>query len=533
MVDQMQHRDFFSTGRSVAVSRNGMAATSHPLATLTAIDVLKAGGNAVDAAVSAVAVQSVVDPMMTGIGGDCFALYSPSGGTPIAINGSGYAPAMANANYYSMKGFQAIPDDSPHAVTVPGAADAWCHLISKYGSLAMDRVLLPAIAAAEQGYVITPRVAADWDRYKARIMAYPDAQNFFLPEGKPVETGAIFKSPALAGTLRKLANEGRKGIYEGEIASELVGLLSSMGGLHEESDFSEFRSFETRPISAAYRDYEVVECPPNGQGIAALLILRILDGFDLKDPRFSEADRIHLLSEATKTAYAMRDAIIADPKNVTVDIDEILGEKTVEKLRSSISMQKAGRSHRWDGPDHRDTVSIAVVDSYGNAISLINSIFFAFGSGIYAPRSGILLQNRGSGFVLDRAHPNCIGPRKRPLHTIIPGMLRKAGQTVMTFGVMGGQYQAVGHAHLVSQILDRSMDPQQASDHPRSFWFDGVLNLEPTIGEDVKQELERRGHKVAWAEEPIGGAQAILIDHGTGILSGGSDHRKDGIALGY
>jgi gamma-glutamyltranspeptidase/glutathione hydrolase len=526
-------RDFFKPGRSVAVSDRGMAATSHPQATLAAVDVLRAGGNAVDAAVAAVALQSVIDPLMTGIGGDCFALYSPAGARPIALNGSGRAPQRATLDFYLEKGFTSIPDDSAHAVTVPGAADAWCTLTSRYGSIGIDRVLAPAIAAAEDGYCITPRVEHDWIRYAGRLEKYPASAAYFLPSGRAPRTGERMSNPALATTLRKLASHGRDAFYRGDVAGEIVELLQQFGGLHEESDFADFKCFETAPISAKYRGNDLLECPPNGQGLAALLIARILDGFDLRDAKLSEADRIHLLAEATKAAYAKRDQLIADPKHITFDIDELLGDRSIDAMRSKISLEKVLPASAWDGPEHRDTVYVTVVDRDGNAISLINSVFFAFGSGIYAPKSGVLLQNRGSGFVVKQDHPNAIGPGKQPFHTIIPAMLAEGGKTRMTFGVMGGQYQATGHAHILSQILDRDLDPQQASDQPRSFCFGGKLSLEPTISDDVRADLERRGHVTEWADEPLGGAQAIYIDHERGVLLGASDHRKDGVALGY
>ncbi|MBB3484488.1 MULTISPECIES: gamma-glutamyltransferase [unclassified Rhizobium] len=532
-IETMQQRDFFKPGRSVAISDKGMAATSHPLATLAAVDILRAGGNAVDAAVASVALQSVIDPHMTGIGGDCFALYSAGGGTPVGLNGSGRAPKKANLDYFLDKGFSAIPDDSPHAVTIPGAIDAWCRLIGSYGRLGMDRVLAPAIAAAEEGYCVTPRVELDWRRYSYRVAKYPQAAAYFLPNGKAPRTGDRIANPALAATLRAVARDGRNAFYRGPVAEEITALLQSLGGLHEESDFADYKAFDTKPISGKFRGRDLLECPPNGQGLAALLITRILDGFDLRDPKLSEADRIHLHAEATKAGYAMRDQLICDPDHLTFDIDELLSDRSVAAMRAKISLERAADTKIWDGPTHRDTVYVSVVDRDGNSISLINSVFMAFGSGIYAPRSGVLLQNRGAGFVVKPGHPNAIGPGKLPFHTIIPAMLMENGKVRMSFGVMGGQYQAAGHAHMLTQILDRDLDPQQASDQPRSFSFGGKLSLEPTISEETRRDLERRGHVVEWSDEPIGGAQAIMIDHERGILLGASDHRKDGMALGY
>ncbi|BCP52215.1 gamma-glutamyltransferase [Kaistia sp. 32K] len=529
----MYLRDFMQPGRSVAVAENGMAATSHPAATLAALDVLRAGGNAVDAAVAAVALQGVVDPHMTGIGGDCFALYAPASGPVVALNGSGHAPAAATLDHYLEHKISVIEEPTPDAVTVPGAVAAWAYLVGRYGRFELERVLAPAIAAAEDGYRITPRVFHDWERYAGRVAANPAASAQFLPGGRAPRIGDRMTAPALAATLRAIGKKGAKAFYEGEVAEEIVAVLRALGGLHDLDDFAAYAPIETAPIGADYRGYQLLECPPNGQGLAALIIARILDGFDLADPSLGEAERIHLLAEATKAAYAQRDAVICDPAHVTVDIEALLSESSIGAMRSRIGLGLASDPGEWEVPAHPDTVYVTVVDKDRNAVSLINSIFSAFGSGIYAPRSGVLLQNRGSGFSLRPGHPNAIGPRKRPLHTIIPAMLMKDGLPVMSYGVMGGQYQAVGHVHVLSQILDRGLDPQMANQAPRSFHFKGELSLETTHDPAIKAELERMGHKVTWATEPLGGCQAIWIDRQSGALFGGSDHRKDGIALGY
>jgi len=529
----MAERDFMVPGKSVALAENGMAATSHPLSTLAAVEILKAGGNAVDAAIAAVALQGVIDPHMTGIGGDCFALYSPAGGEMVAYNGSGRSPKAATLEACLEQGWTGIPDNSVHAVTVPGAVDAWCRLNAEHGKLGLDRILEPAIEAAENGFTIHPRVALDWARYASRVAAYPDSAAQFLPNGKAPKPGDRLSNRALGATLRKIASNGRDAFYEGEVADDIVATLRGLGGLHDAGDFSGFAAEKTVPISVPYRDHELHECPPNGQGLAALIMARLLDGFDLSDPKLTEVDRIHLLAEATKAAYRQRDALIADPVAMTVSVKEILSDSYIDPLRAPISLETATSLESWDLPVHRDTVYVSVVDRDGNAMSLINSIFFSFGSGIYAKKSGVLLQNRGAGFSLQPGHANAMGPSKRPFHTIIPAMVSKAGRTVGSFGVMGGQYQATGHAHILSQVLDRGLDIQAASDQPRSFFVDGALSLEPTISEATKAGLEARGHTTRWADEPLGGCQAIWIDHGRGVLWGASDHRKDGIALGY
>ena len=418
-------------------------------------------------------------------------------------------------------------------MTVPGAVDAWCHLSETHGRIGLDRVLQPAIAAAETGFTITPRVALDWARYADRLRPYPASEQQFLPGGRAPVIGDRLSNPTLAATLRRIGREGRSAFYEGEIAEDMLATLQSLGGLHSAEDFANTRTTESATITADYRGYTLHECPPNGQGLAALIMAGLLDGFDLSDSAVSATDRIHLLAEATKAAYRQRDALIADPDAMTVTVDEVLAATRIAAMREKISMDRASFREELDMPVHRDTVYVSVADRDGNVVSLINSLFFAFGSGIYAPKAGVLLQNRGCGFSLDPEHPNVIGPSKRPFHTIIPAMLFDKDKPVLSFGVMGGQYQATGHAHFVSQIIDRDFDIQMASDQPRSFFTEGAISLEPTIGDGIRAELEARGHRTRWADEPLGGCQAVQIDHERGVLWGASDHRKDGIALGY
>ncbi|MGY3697410.1 gamma-glutamyltranspeptidase/glutathione hydrolase [Bradyrhizobium sp. USDA 3240] len=524
-------RDFMAIGRSVAVAERGMAATSHPQATLAAVEMLKAGGNAVDAAVAAVAVQGVVEPQMTGIGGDCFALYSPRAGEPIALNGSGRTPAGTDTEKYAGSGARDIPPTAPESVTVPGAIDAWCRLVADHGSRSLEEIFRPAIAAAEQGFCVTPRVAEDWRRFRARIEIDANAAVQFLPGGKTPEVGDIRTQPALGRTLRRIAQHGREAFYAGEAADEMADILRGLGGAHSTEDFAAQSSDYVQPISARYHDHDVIECPPNGQGLAALMILRTLAGFDVGT--LAQADRIHLLAEATKAAYRARDAFFCDPSTSKVDPAAFLAEDYIGRIRSKIDMSRASASAIWDDIEHRDTVYVTVVDRDLNAVSLINSLFYPFGSGIYAPKSGILLHNRGWSFRARPGHLNSLGPRKRPMHTIIPGLLRKDGKTVMSFGVMGGHYQAAGHANLLSNIFDLKMDIQSAAEAPRSFAFDDALSLETTISPDIRDELRARGHDARFSEEPIGGCQAIRIDHARGVLLGASDHRKDGLALGF
>jgi gamma-glutamyltranspeptidase / glutathione hydrolase len=524
-------RDFMTPGRSMAVGERGMAATSHPQATLAALAILRAGGNAMDAALAAVALQGVVEPQMTGIGGDCFVLYAPKGGAPVALNGSGRTPAGTDLARLKKEGLTQIAPTSPIAVTVPGAVDAWCHLHEKYGSLPLEQILQPAIDAAENGFRITPRVSYDWHRFRPRLESNAAAAAQFLPDGRAAEVGERRSQPALGRTLRRIAREGRSAFYDSDVAEEIGGELRRLGGSHTVEDFAAQRCETVIPITAPYRDHDIYECPPNGQGLAALMILRTLAGYDIK--ALPEADRVHLLAEATKAAYRTRDAYFCDPAFAPLDASHFTSEDTIGRIRGKITLARASAVVDWDDIEHRDTVYLTVVDRDLNAVSLINSLFNAFGSGIYAPKSGVLLHNRGWGFRLDPAHPNALAPRKRPMHTIIPGMVMKGDRAVMPFGVMGGHYQATGHANFLSNVFDLGMDIQSASDAPRSFVYDSVLSLEPTYARALGDDLARRGHQVGWADAPLGGCQAILIDHARGVLLGASDHRKDGMALGY
>jgi gamma-glutamyltranspeptidase / glutathione hydrolase len=527
-------RDFQQPRRSAAVALEAMAATSHPTATLAAIEILRNGGNAVDAAIAAVAVLGVVEPQSTGIGGDCFVLYSPKAGRPVGLNGSGRAPRKAELGWYVERGYGSIPSESPHAVTIPGAVDAWCRLHVDHGSKPLAELMEPAARLAEAGVPISPRVAHDFAGLSEKIARDEFAAKAFLRNGRLPGFAEILRQPALAKTLRKIGREGRRAFYDGSVAAEMVARLNALGGLHTLDDFAQQHSEYVTPISTEYRGFEVNEIPPNGQGLAALMILNVLRSFELGSDRFSEADRIHLLAEATKAAYAARDAYFGDPAQIEVPVARFLSEDYAAQLRRRIDLGRASAPIALElGATQRDTVYLTVVDRDRNAVSFINSLFHPFGSGIFAPESGVMLHCRGTMFRTELGHPNAIAPGKRPLHTIIPGMLTKDGRAVMPFGVMGGNYQACGHAHFLSQHLDLALDPQAALDAPRSFAYDGMLALETTIPESIAADLAGRGHRVAWTDEPHGGGQAILIDHRRGVLIGGSDPRKDGCALGY
>ena len=529
-------RDFEQPGRSLAVARNGMAATSHPTATLTAVEILKAGGNAVDAAIAACAVQCVVEAGSTGIGGDCFAMIAPKGGTDIiAYNGSGRTPAGLTLDRLMAAGVDAIGRSSPHAVTVPGAVDAWCRLNADHGRMPMVDVLAPAVAMAREGYAITPRVAADLGKQVGLLAADPAARATFLVDGAAPAVGDVQHQPALADTLEAIGREGRDAFYRGPVADDMLARLREAGGFHEAADFASAAGEYVVPIHATYRGRTVYEIPPNGQGIVALLILAILSRFEIgRHP--ADADEIHLLVEATRLAYAARDAHVADGAAPHEATAHLLVPAFVDRLAASIDPMRASPTQAvTDMVEHKDTVYIAVVDRDRTAVSFINSIFHPYGSGLMAPRSGVLFHNRGQSFSMVAGHPNAIGPRKRPMHTIIPGMVAEGGRVVMPFGVMGGHYQAMGHAHFLSRLYDHHLDLQSAMDLPRLFPLPGTATIEAEarIRADLGTELTRRGFTVKPPQWAIGGSQAIEIDWARGVLVGASDHRKDGMALGY
>ncbi len=524
-------RDFSKPGRSPVYAAQAAVATSHPLATLVGIEVLRNGGNAVDAAIAAVAVQGVVEPAMTGIGGDCFALYAPKGArVPVTLNGSGRSPAAAHDAWYLEHGV-AIGPTSAHAVTVPGAVAAWARLLADHGTRSLGDLLQPAIRYAEEGYPVQPRVAFDWARNRDKLRADPGSAAAYLVDGEAPRVGTMMRHPMLAATLRRIAEHGAPGFYEGAVAQDMVSRLAELGGLHTMADFAAAAPEYVTPISTRYRGYDVYECPPSGQGLAALMMLNVLSQYDVG--RLSEVDRVHLFTEACKQAYHHRDALFADPVVNAVPVEHLLSQAWQAKAHGAIDMARAQAPVLWPEIRHTDTVYLCVVDRDGNAISLINSIFQGFGSGITAPESGVLLHNRGFSFRVEPGHPNTIGPSKRPMHTIIPGMLMRDGAVVAPFGVMGGHYQAMGHVELLTGLIDRGLDVQEALDAPRSFAYGGGIELEDGFGPDLAEALAARGHRIVPAPLPIGGGQIIWIDPATGLLAAGSDPRKDGSALGY
>lgn len=523
-------RDFQLPGRSRVFAINGMCATSHPLAAKVALDILQAGGNAADAAIAAVTTLNICEPHMTGLAGDCFVLLKPADSQDIiALNGSGRAPAASDAAALRAAGHATVPLHGVEAITLPGAVDAFCRLNADWGRMALADLLAPAIRYAEDGVPVAPRVAQDWAR---ATNLQGDARDHYLHSGQPLTPGQIFRAPGQAEVLRRIAAQGRAGFYEGEVAEDMINSLGALGGVHSHDDLDTTRCTYSDPVTSPYKGHELVEHAPNGQGAVANLILNILSHFDLAALDPLGPDRAHLEVEATKLAYDARNRFLADPAHTT-RLAHMLDPRTAEKLADLIGPRRVL-------PDpaplteaiHRDTVYLCVVDGQGMAVSLICSIFHPFGSGLASRRFGLLFQNRGAGFTLAQGHPNELAGGKRPLHTIIPAMLRHAGRVILPFGVMGGAYQPVGHARFITNLLDYGMDLQSAIDSPRAFAENGTLTCESPYPEPTLRALSDLGHKVLRADAPMGGAQAIRI-HADGVLEGASDPRKDGCALGY
>jgi len=524
-------RDFHQPGRSAVFADQGICATSHPLAAQTAVRILQAGGNAVDAAVGAAVLLGFCEPQMTGLGGDMFAMIAKPGQDVIGLNASGRGPTGLSAAALRAEGHETMPLGSAHAVTLPGAVDGFCRLHRDHGALDLAQVLAPAIHYAEAGIPVAPRVAADWAEAAGSLQG--TARDRFLLEGSAPVVGTRFAAPGQAEVLRRIAAEGRNGFYTGEVAEDMVNSLQALGGRHTLEDFANVACDYVTPISTTYRGSELLELPPNGQGAAAMLLLHMLEEFDLASMDPWGAERVHLEAEATKLAYDARDRFLADADHVR-RLNHLLSRETARDLAALIDRDRAmANAHATSEAVHKETIYITVVDKDRTAVSLIYSVFHSFGSGLASDKFGILFHNRGAGFSLEEGHPNEAAGGKRPMHTIIPAMLREPDGSLMPFGVMGGAYQATGHARFVTNVVDYGLRPQQVIDAPRAFAEPGGLKIEKGYGTDVRAALEAKGHKLITPDLPIGGSQAIRIDAKTGVLEGGSDPRKDGIALGY
>ena len=521
-------------GRSPVHSTNGMVATSQPLATAAGLEMLLRGGNAVDAAIAASAVLAVVQPSSTGIGGDCFAFYAPANEKIVAYNGSGRTPAAATPEWYVERGIRDIDRFTPHAVTVPGAIDAWTRLLQDFGSKSLDEVLRPAIKLARDGFPVHSCMARNWGKQVDVLKRDPVTARLYLQGGKAPSTGTLHRLPQLANTLEAIARDGRDAFYTGRIAEDMVARLEAAGGLHTLDDFAAAAGEYVTPISTDYRAYTVYECPPNSQGIVALEMLNILSELKPAGGPLS-VERMHLLIEAAWLAYADRDRYVCDPAVTAVPVDLLLSRDHAEKMRAKIRRDRTMHATRSLLPAHNNTIYLTAVDRDGNAISFINSLYESFGTGMCAPESGVLLQNRGCGFVVDPGHPNCIGPGKRPMHTIIPGLLAKGERAVMPFGMVGGHYQATGHVFLLGNILDYGLDLQEAIDLGRVYptqLAQHEVEVEDGVPDTTIAGLKALGHNIVRAAGPFSGAQAIWIDWESGVLTAGSDPRTDGCAMG-
>ncbi len=522
-------------GRSAVMSTGVMAATSQPMATQVALQVMRDGGNALDAAIAASAVLSVVESYSSGIGGDCFILYHEAKtGKLHALNGSGRSPAAATIDAMHGFGHQTMPETGILSVTVPGAIDAWYNANQKLGRLELSVLLKPAIEYAKNGYVVSPVIAHNWKLHEQLLGQTPEASAAYLIDGNAPAAGSIHRQPDLARSLRLIAEQGRDVFYQGEISEEIVRFSQSHNGLLSQEDFTDHRSEWVDPISSEYRGYRVCEIPPNGQGITTLMALNILAQGEVADFEHLGAAHVHLLSEAFTLAMAERDRFISDSAFSELPVEEMLSDKFASQQFARIRFDQALSQPVASAlPNHEDTVYLSVVDRERNACSFINSVFRSWGSGLVAGNTGINLQNRGSGFRLEENHFNRLEPRKRPMHTIIPAMVYQGDSPVLSFGVMGGQYQAMGQTYFLSNWIDYGMDVQESLDAARFFLYDGKLSLEAGIPVETRKGLQKLGHRIVDAIDPHGGGQAIFIDWQNGVLQAGSDPRKDGMAAGY
>jgi gamma-glutamyltranspeptidase/glutathione hydrolase len=533
----------FNSRRSPVCSRNGIVATSQPLATAAGLEILAKGGNAADAAVAAGAALNVTEPTSTGIGGDMFALYYSADTKRVtALNGSGRAPAALTLDRLKKDGFST--DLSPfhaHTVTVPGACAGWFDLIEKHGSLSMSEILAPAIRLASEGFPVAPLTSYYWQRGVERQLKTSLHGHELTIDGRAPRSGEIFRNPNLARTFELVAREGPSAFYQGKIAQAIVSVIQEAGGVMSLEDLGSHTSTWEEPISVNYRGLNVYECPPNGQGITALIALNILEGFDLRSLDSLSAERLHLLIESLRLAFADSRWYVADPKFSNVPEEELLSKEYTNGRRKLINPKRATMDPKRGTPVvSSGTVYLSVVDKFGNACSFINSNYWGFGTGIVPKGFGFTLQNRGHNFSLDPNHPNALEPRKRPYHTIIPAMVtREDGSLYASYGVMGGFMQPQGHVQVLSALVDHGLDPQAALDLPR-FCIDveqagGRVGIEEGVSANVFSELEAMGHPVFYVRgmerSLFGRGQVILRDSETGVLCAGSDPRADGCAM--
>lgn len=535
--------------RSVVMARNGLVATSHPLAAQTGLDVLKAGGNAIDAAIAANAMLGVVEPMNCGIGGDLFVLYWDAKTQKLyGLNASGRSPYGLSRETLAAKQLKQIPFNTPESWTVPGCVDGWSVMLDRFGTRSLKDLLQPSITVAEEGFPVSEIIAGNWKSSEAALVKWPDSAATWLVDGVAPVTGQLFRNPRLARTYRLLADSGRDAFYKGEIAKQMVAFSQQNGGYFALKDFQDHHSDWCEPVSTNYRGYEVWELPPNSQGIAALQILNILDAYNLTEMKHNSVEHLHLLVEAKKLAFADRARFYADPDFGHVPVKELISKEYAARQRRRIDPNKAAVDVPPGDPilQSGDTICLTVVDRDRNCCSLIQSNYHGFGSCITPGELGFALQNRGSLFSLDEKHPNRLEPHKRPFHTIIPAMVTKDGKPWLCFGVMGGDMQPQGHVQILCNILDFGMNVQAAGDAARIRHvgsaspagipmepMGGRVAVESGVSATVIASLKERGHQIVQLPGGFGGYQAILIDPATNVLHGATDSRKDGSAVGY
>lgn len=535
--------------RSVVVAQQGMVATSQPLAAQVGLDVLKAGGNAADAAIAASAMIGLVEPMSCGIGGDLFVLYWDAKSQKLyGLNASGRSPYRLNRQVFAQRGLNQIPDEGPLPWSVPGCVAGWDDLRQRFGSQSFDELLGPAIEYAEQGFPVSEIIAAGWQASTRSLARWPNSASTYLPQGRAPREGELFRNPCLAESYRAIARDGRDAFYRGPIAQEIVRFSESNGGFFSLDDFADHQSDWVEPVSTTYRGVEVWELPPPGQGIAALQMLNLLEPYDLAALGHNSASYIHRLVEAKKLAFADRARYYADPTMAEVPVAELISKHYAERRRAGIDLERAATDVPPGDPrlEHGDTIYLTVVDRDRNCCSFIQSNYYGFGSMVVPGNVGFALQNRGALFSLDDEHPNRLEPHKRPFHTIIPALATREGKPWLVFGVMGGDMQPQGHVQVLVNLIDFGMNVQEAGDAARvrhvgsatptglpADSAGGRVLVEGGVSDEVVRRLEAMGHRVDRSRGDFGGYQAILIDHAQGSLHGGTDPRKDGCAVGY
>jgi len=542
--DRVTGRDFAT--RSEVIARSGMAATSQPLATQVALDILKKGGNAIDAAIAANAVLGLVEPTGAGIGGDIFAIiWSAEKGKLYGLNGSGKSPRTLKFEYFQDNGYEFIPSYGPLPVSVPGCVDGWFEMHEMFGKLPMKDILQPAINYAREGFPVTEVIANALALGTEKLQEYPNIKEVYMPKGKAPSKGEIFKNPMLANTLEKISKGGRNEFYRGSIARDIDAFMRKNGGFLSFDDLSRHHSEWVEPVSSSYRGYEVWELPPNGQGIAALQILNILEGYDITSMGFGSADYIHVFTEAKKLAFEDRAKFYADPLFSATPVNQLISKKYASERRKLISMDKAAKIYDPGKIEASNTIYLTVADKFGNMVSLIQSNYRGMGSGMCPTGLGFVLQDRGEMFSLEEGHNNMYAPGKRPFHTIIPSFITKDGKPWISYGVMGGDMQPQGHAQIVVNLIDFKMNLQEAGDAPRIHHINsseptgqqmtdgGILLLESGFRTEVLQNLMSRSHTIQWDLGGYGGYQAIMWDNKNKVWFGASESRKDGQAAGY